>query len=68
MSDDPEIIELQTRIAFQDGTLQELSDVIARQQQAIEALQKELEELRCQLRTLQPSEVTGGSEPPPPHY
>ncbi len=68
MSDDPEIIELQTRIAFQDGTIQELSDVIARQQRAIETLQKELEELRCQLRALQPSEVAGGSEPPPPHY
>lgn len=68
MSNDPEIIDLQTRIAFQDGAIQQLSDVIARQQQAIEALQKETEELRRQLRALQPSEVTGEKEPPPPHY
>ena len=63
-----ELIELQTRIAFQDGTIQELSDVIARQQRAIDTLQRDVEELRRQLRALQPSEVEGGAEPPPPHY
>jgi len=68
MENESEIIELQTRTAFQDQALQTLSDTVARQQQALVELQKDLEELQRQLRALQPSEVDGEAEPPPPHY
>jgi len=63
-----EIIELQTRIAFQDGTIQELSDIIARQQRTLDELKLDVEELQRQVRALTPSDVTGEEEAPPPHY
>lgn len=68
MDNKSEIIELQTRVAFQDEALQTLSDTVARQQRLLEELQQDVEELQRQLRALQPSEVEGETEPPPPHY
>ena len=62
------LIELETRIAFQEGTLQELNDVIIEQRAMIEALQREVELLRERMRALNPSPIDGGAEPPPPHY
>lgn len=63
------IVELETRLAFQEHTLQELNDVVARQQQEILQLTRELEALRAQIRALAPAPVAGrGEEPPPPHY
>lgn len=63
------LTELESRTAFQDHALQELSDVVARQQREIDQLRLQLESLRAQLAAL----ATAGSahpaeEPPPPHY
>jgi len=68
MESESEIIELQTRLAFQEGTIQELSDIIARQQRALDELQKDVDELQRQLRTLMPADIAGEDEAPPPHY
>ena len=66
---DDRLIELESRVAFQEHTLQELNDVIVRQQREIDALRRELEALRAQLKTLAPALVAGrGEETPPPHY
>jgi SlyX protein len=63
------LIELETRLAFQDHTLQELNTVIVRQQQEIAALTREIENLKAQFKTLAPELVASrGDEPPPPHY
>lgn len=63
------IVELETRLAFQESTLQDLNGIVARQQQEILALQRDLEALRAQLRTLAPGLVENRSdEPLPPHY
>src|SRR3989304_3511200 len=43
------ITELETRIAFQDGTIQQLNDVVVRQQGEIDRLARELESLRTQV-------------------
>ena len=64
-----EIIELQTRLAFQDKGIQEISDVVARQQQILDRMQRELELLQRQVRALAPPDVLDvAEEPPPPHY
>lgn len=66
---DDRLIELESRLAFQDHAVQELNDVIVRQQREIDALRRELEALRAQLKALAPALVGGrGEEPPPPHY
>jgi SlyX protein len=63
------LIELETRIAFQEHTVQELNTVVARQQQDLLQLQREIEVLRARLQALADSPVAGRSEEtPPPHY
>ena len=64
-----EIIDLQTKFSFQEDIIQELSDIVARQQLALDRMKLDLEELQLQVRALTPSDVAGkGEEPPPPHY
>lgn len=66
---DSRLNELESRIAFQDLALQELSDVVARQQREIAGLRLAIEALHAQI---QATASVGGrapaDEPPPPHY
>ncbi len=63
------LVELESRLAFQEHTLQTLNDVIAGQQREILQLRRELEALRAQLQALAPSIVASrAEETPPPHY
>jgi len=56
------LIELETRLSFQDHTLQELNAVVVRQQREIDALTRELETLKAQLKTLAPDLVASRAE------
>ncbi|AUM13498.1 SlyX family protein [Ketobacter alkanivorans] len=62
------IVNIETRLAFQDDTIQELSDVIYRQQQQIDQLEKTLQALLNKVQDL----MEGGNEKivdeRPPHY
>lgn len=63
------LIELETRLAFQDHTLQELNAVVVRQQHELSALTRELETLKDQFKALAPDLVASrAEETPPPHY
>ena len=63
------LVELETRLAFQDNTLQELNAVVVRQQREIDTLTREIEALKAQIRTLAPEMVgSRADEAPPPHY
>ena len=63
------LAELETRIAFQERTIQELNEVVTRQQDEIDRLAREVERLKVQLLTLAPSLVESrDEETPPPHY
>lgn len=63
------LIELETRLAFQEQAMTELSDALAaaREESALQArqLERALSDLK-QLRTLLYADP--GQEPPPPHY
>lgn len=63
-----EIIELQTKVAFQDRAMEQLSDVVAAQQRQIDELEKRLKVLANKLRDVALSDQVEGPEPPPPHY
>ena len=71
---DARLVELETRLAFQEQALQELSDALAaaRDGEARNALllHRMVEELRQLRSAMAASPVTGdaASEPPPPHY
>lgn len=63
------IVELETRLAFQEETIQRLSETLASQQRSIDDLTRSLEFLRQRLQALSPSPLQGDAEePPPPHY
>jgi SlyX protein len=67
------LVELETRLSFQEHAMSELSDALAaaRDESARNALllHRALEDLK-QLRGALASDLTGdpASEPPPPHY
>lgn len=63
------LIELETRLAFQDETLQTLNIELGHQQQEIALLTQEIAALKAQLRSLAPDLTASRMpEPPPPHY
>jgi len=63
------VTELETRLAFQDQTVQTLNEVVTRQQRDLDRLQGEIEALKTRLHGLEPSPVgRREDEPPPPHY
>ena len=66
---DTRLVELETRLAFQEHTLHELNEAVTRQQQQIEALVREIETFKDRLRAAAPSPVgPPEDEKPPPHY
>ena len=63
------IVELETRISYQDHIIQELSDVVAAQQKEIDRLSGEVRAIRSLLQQVRPSRLrTPDEEDPPPHY
>lgn len=68
------LIDLETRLTFQEQALQELGDALAAARDAESRnallLHRALEDLRQLRSALAASPVTGdaASEPPPPHY
>lgn len=63
------IIDLESRLMYQEAGLQDLSDVVVRQQSIIDKLTVDIEFLRQQIRAQAQLDVLPESqEPPPPHY
>lgn len=66
---DERLIELETRIAYQDETLRELNEAVSRQQLDIARLERQVLALQSRLAAL--VEASGREAPghePPPHY
>lgn len=63
------LIELETRLSFQENAILELSDALAQARldayQQSETLKRVIEELKTVRTSLY---ADSGSEPPPPHY
>lgn len=69
MPDDTRLVELETRLVFQEHAVGELSDVVHRQQRELEALRRALMNATTDLDALRDSvSATTLPEPPPPHY
>lgn len=62
------IVELETRQAFQDDTLQALNDVVFEQAQVIERLKLQVAELIKRHEEMVGQYGSEGEEAPPPHY
>lgn len=68
MSLDARVTELETRLAFQDDTLQTLNDVLVIQQRQIDMLEMKLNALAKRQQELGESIGNSDDEAPPPHY
>ncbi|MBE5315806.1 MAG: SlyX family protein [Xanthomonadales bacterium] len=63
------IVELEMRVAFQDDTMQRLNAVITDQTLRIEQLERRLELMLTDLKSLRGLLYADpAQEPPPPHY
>ncbi|HXH71331.1 MAG TPA: SlyX family protein [Mariprofundaceae bacterium] len=62
------LIELETKISYQEHLLQELNDVIASQQQQLDRLEKEMKRVREHLKGTGSQLARPEEEAPPPHY
>ncbi|WP_017244769.1 SlyX family protein [Stutzerimonas stutzeri] len=63
------VTDLETRLAFQDDTIQALNDVLVEQQRLVERLQLQLVALAKRQEEMQGSLAAADEdEAPPPHY
>mgnify|MGYP000126006410 CR=1 FL=1 len=63
------LIELETRLAFQDDTIEDLSQTVAQQQKKIDDLTRMVKIINKQMTALpQGLSEDSANEPPPPHY
>jgi SlyX protein len=63
------LVELETRVAFQEDSIRKLGEAVAEQERQIYRLTKDLELLRANLLALAPSLLARPEdEGPPPHY
>jgi SlyX protein len=68
-----QLVDLQTRFAFQEDNLQALNDIVTRQQNQIDELERELQLHREKLSELMQAAADRGSDSAPaderpPHY
>ena len=63
-----QLIELQTRLAFQDDAIQALTNTVARQQGELHDLRMDIAELQHQIRALTPPQPVNAGQDKPPHY
>ncbi|MFR0672417.1 SlyX family protein [Enterobacterales bacterium AW_CKDN230030176-1A_HGKHYDSX7] len=68
MSLDARMVDLESRQAFQDDTLQALNDVVVEQARALERLQLQMAELLRRHEELSNQFGIGEEDAPPPHY
>ncbi|GGW90881.1 SlyX family protein [Alteromonas halophila] len=63
------IDELETKVAFQEHTIEALNDALAAQQQRLDDIAFKLKHVMDRVKTIEPSNVARQSEEtPPPHY
>lgn len=68
MSLEDRVTDLESQVAFQDDTIQALSDVLAVQQRAVERLQLQMAALLKRQEEMSGQFESFEEEAPPPHY
>lgn len=72
MNDDKRLADLESRLAFQDDTVNSLNEIVSQQQLDIDRLRLQVKELASVLRAMRDEFSSGGAaaaaDEPPPHY
>ena len=67
--DESRLEEIEVKLAFQEQSLQELSDVVYRQERSLEAIEERLAIISERLsQVLESVPDATPEDPPPPHY
>lgn len=67
--DDARIEALESKVAYQEQAIDQLGEALGEHYRQIEALKREIANLRAQLRDVEAHPaLSPGREPPPPHY
>jgi len=63
------IIELETKLAYQEDTIEELNQIVTKQQEELSILTLAVQKLHEQVKQIAPSNLVSiDQEAPPPHY
>ncbi|OOH90307.1 SlyX protein [Pasteurellaceae bacterium 15-036681] len=63
------LMELETKVAFQEQTIEELNQALVHQQFALDKLQNQVRQLAEKLKGIDSSNIASrAEETPPPHY
>lgn len=63
------LTDLEIRLTHHEVALEDINEVLLKQQQMLEALRGDVQTLQRQLRDITPSNIADASEEaPPPHY
>ncbi|MGK9417534.1 SlyX family protein [Pseudomonas cedrina] len=62
------VTDLESRLAFQDDTIETLNDILVTQQRAVERLQMQMTALLKRQEEMGGQFETAEEEAPPPHY
>ncbi|MEO8491052.1 MULTISPECIES: SlyX family protein [unclassified Pseudomonas] len=62
------VTDLESRLAFQDDTIETLNDILVAQQRAVERLQMQMTALLKRQEEMGGQFETSEEEAPPPHY
>lgn len=67
---DERVEALESRVAFQEATIDQLNDEVALQAREINTLKRQIHHLNAIVQSLKDNGLTGSieQEPPPPHY
>lgn len=68
MSPEERLTALEERMAHQDRTIEDMSNVIAEQWREIDRLKRQLQLIDDQMAAVEQLARSGKAEPPPPHY
>ena len=63
-----QLIEVQSRLTFQEDAIQALTNTVAQQQLELHELRLDVAELQHQVRVLTPPQAAGTEQETPPHY
>ena len=62
------VMELEIKNAHQEDTIEQLNQIVIKQQQSLDELTRHIQRLKTQVSSLQESSGKETPEPPPPHY
>lgn len=66
--DESRLAEIEIKLSFGEDLLEELNRTVARQQQRIDDLERQLRDLRLQLQRSLPADSAPAGHEIPPHY